>query len=115
VANSKQDPGLLLFAPHCPEDPSQGYLSAHVRTPDGEEMPVFGEDSASEIGRWYGAPVQLIQLNHGIFDEASISEITFDTVRQIGRLTGRSAAGRRFRQMLWFVYRERVPSRRTSG
>jgi uncharacterized protein YcbX len=38
-----------------------------------------------------------MQLNHGIFDEASISVIAFDTVREIGRLAGRSPDVRRFR------------------
>jgi uncharacterized protein YcbX len=69
----------------------------HVRTTDGEEMPVFGEDSASRGGRRYGALVQLMQLNHGIFDEASISIIAFDTMREIGRLAGRSPDVRQFR------------------
>src|SRR5882762_4321538 len=39
----------------------------------------------------------MMQLNHGIFDEASISVIGFDTVREIGRLAGRSPDLRRFR------------------
>jgi uncharacterized protein YcbX len=90
-------PDLLLFAPHRREDDAQGELPTHVRTPDGEEMPVFGEDLATEIGRRFGAPVQMMQLNHGIFDEASISVIASDTVREIGRLAGRSLDMRRFR------------------
>ena len=90
-------PDLLLFAPHCREDGAQRDLPTHVRTPDGEEMPVFGEDLAKEIGRRYGAPVQMMQLNHGIFDEASISVIAFDTVLEIGRLAGLSPDMRRFR------------------
>ena len=90
-------PDLLLFAPHGPEDGTQGDLPTHVRTPDGEKMPVFGEDLATEVGRRYGAPVQMMQLNHGIFDEASISVIAFDTVREIGRLAGQSPDVRRFR------------------
>ena len=72
-------------------------LPTHVRTPGGEEMPVFGEDLATEVGRRYGAPVQMMQLNHGIFDEASISVIASDTVREIGRLAGRSVDIRQFR------------------
>jgi uncharacterized protein YcbX len=32
----------------------------------------------------------MMQLRHGIFDEASISVIASDTVREIGRLAGRS-------------------------
>src|SRR5213083_1837195 len=89
-------PDLLLFAPHRRED-SQGDLPTHIRTPDGEAMPVFGEDLATEVGRRHGAPVQMMQLNHGIFDEASISVIALDTVREIGRLAGRSLDVRRFR------------------
>jgi uncharacterized protein len=38
-----------------------------------------------------------MQLNHGIFDEATISVIAFDTVREISRLAGQSPDVRRFR------------------
>ena len=90
-------PDLLLFAPQRREDGAQGDLPTHIRTPDGQEMPVFGEDLGAEVGRRYGAPVQMMQLRHGIFDEASLSVITSDTVREIGRLAGRSLDVRRFR------------------
>ncbi|HXY13125.1 MAG TPA: MOSC N-terminal beta barrel domain-containing protein [Terriglobales bacterium] len=90
-------PGLLLFAPQPREDSAAEDLPTHVRTPDGEEMPVFGEELAKEIGRRYGAPVQMMQLGHGIFDEASISVIASDTVREIGRLAGLGLDVRRFR------------------
>jgi MOSC domain-containing protein len=90
-------PDLLLFAPQRREDGARGDLPTHIRTPDGEEMPVFREDLAFEVGRRYGAPVQIMQLRHGIFDEASISVIASDTVREIGRLAGRSLDVRRFR------------------
>jgi MOSC domain-containing protein len=90
-------PDLLRFAPHYGEGGSEGDIPAHIRTPDGEVMPVFGEDLAKEIGRRYGAPVQMMQLRHGIFDEASISVIASDTVREIGRLSGRSLDEKQFR------------------
>jgi uncharacterized protein YcbX len=90
-------PDLLLFAPQRREDCAPGDLPTHIRTPDGEEMPVFGEELAREVGRRYGAPVQMMQLKHGIFDEASISVIALDTMREIGRLAGRSLDVRRFR------------------
>ena len=38
-----------------------------------------------------------MQLKHGIFDEADISIITSDTIREIGRLAGTNADARRFR------------------
>ena len=92
-------PDLVRFAPYHREDGAQGdlHLPTHVRTPDGEEMPVFGEDLATEVGRRYGAPVQMMQWKHGIFDDASISVIASDTVREIGRLAGLSPDVRRFR------------------
>jgi len=90
-------PDLLLFKPHCRDEGVQGDVPTHVRAPDGDEMPVFGEDLAAEVGRRYKAPVQMMQLNQGIFDEAHISVIAFDTVREIERLSGRDLDVRRFR------------------
>jgi uncharacterized protein YcbX len=90
-------PELLLFTPQRREDAAPEDLPTHVRTPEGEEMPVFGEDLAMEVARRYGAPVQMMQLKHGIFDDASISVIASDTVREIARLAGRSPDVRRFR------------------
>lgn len=89
-------PELLLFTPRR-DDGTQGELPTHVRTPDGEVLPVFGEELAAEIGRRHGTPVQMMHLRHGIFDEASISVIASDTVREIGRLAGRDLDIRRFR------------------
>jgi len=90
-------PDLLLFAPQRREDGAEAELPSHIRAPNGQAMPVFGEDLTSEVGRRYGAPVQMMQLRHGIFDEACISVIASDTVREIGRLAGRSLDIRRFR------------------
>jgi len=90
-------PDLVLFTPLRREDGAGGHLPTHVRTPDGEEMDVFGADLAAEIGRRHGAPVQMMQLKHGIFDEASISVIALDTVSEIGQLAGVSPDMRRFR------------------
>jgi len=90
-------PDLVLFAPQRRDDGASGDLPTHIRTPDGKKLPVFGEDLAAEVGRRYGAPVQMMHLKHGIFDEASISVIASDTVREIGRLAGRSPEVRRFR------------------
>ena len=60
-------------------------------------MPLLGDALAAEVGRRYGAPVQMMQLAHGIFDDASISVITSETVREVGRLAGRGVDPRRFR------------------
>jgi hypothetical protein len=90
-------PDLLLFTPVRPEDGVRGDLPAHVRTPEGQEMAVFGEELAAEIERRHRAPVQMMHLRGGIFDEASVSVIASDTVREIGRLAGIDPDVRRFR------------------
>jgi uncharacterized protein YcbX len=89
-------PDLLRFVPHG-DHGAQGDLPTHVRTPEGEELPVFGEELAAEVGRRYGSPVEMMQMKHGLFDDASISVIASDTVQEIGRLAGRSLDVRRFR------------------
>jgi uncharacterized protein YcbX len=93
---ASQLPDLLRFAPYR-KDGAEGDLLTHIRTPDGEEMPVFGEDLAAEVGRRHGAPVEMMQLRHGIFDEAPLSVIASNTVREIGRLAGLNLDIRRFR------------------
>ena len=90
-------PDLILFTPLRRDAEHGAALPTHVLTPEGEEMPLFANALAAEVGRRCGAPVQMIQLNHGIFDDASISVISSSTVREVGRLAGRPADVRRFR------------------
>jgi len=74
---------LLLFAPHRGEEGApENFRHTFVRRM-AEEMPIFSEELAAEVGRRHGAPVQMMQYKHGIFDEGSISVIAFDTVREI--------------------------------
>jgi uncharacterized protein len=90
-------PDLTSFTPLRRDDGKDEGLPTHVRTPEGVEWPVFGDALAADVGRRYGAPVQMMQLRHGIFDDATLSVITSDTVREIGRLAGASPDVRRFR------------------
>ena len=60
-------------------------------------MPVFSEDLAADITRRYGAPVQMMQLKQGMFDEATISVIALETIHEIARLAGQSPDVRRYR------------------
>src|SRR5207247_6018887 len=90
-------PDLLRFTPFWREQDVRAALPTHVRTPDGKEMAVFGEELAAEIELLHGAPVQMMELSHGIFDEASVSVISVETVREIGRVTGTTPDVRRFR------------------
>ncbi len=90
-------PDLVLFTPQRDEDAAEGDLPTHIRTPTSEVMPVFGDDLAAEVSRRYGAPLQMMQMKHGIFDDACISVIASDTVHEISRLAGRTPDVRRFR------------------
>jgi len=87
---------MVLFTPRR-DDGVQTGLPTHIRTPEVVDLPIFGEDLDAEMGRRHGAPVQLMQLKHGIFDEASVSVIALDTVHEIARLAGVPPDVRRFR------------------
>jgi uncharacterized protein len=90
-------PDLILFTPERSKDGNGDALPTYVRTPEGKELPLFGEALAAEVGRRCGAHVEMMQLKHGIFDDASVSVITSDTVREVCRLAGRGGDVRRFR------------------
>jgi hypothetical protein len=93
-------PELLLFAPHLP---------THVRTPEGQELAVFGEELAAEIGRRHGSPVEMMHLSRGIFDEASVSVIASATVGEIARLAAQPPDVRRFRPNILIASLRSVP------
>jgi uncharacterized protein YcbX len=90
-------PDLLLFTPFRRDNGAGGETPTHVRTPEGNEVELFGEELAAEIERRHGAPVQMMRMKHGVFDEGSVSVITSDTVREVGRLSGLDLDIRRFR------------------
>ena len=98
---------LVQFTPvrQDVEDP----LPTHVRTPEGEELPVFGAALAAEVSRLHGAPVEMMRLKHGVFDEASISVITSATAREICRLARTGADVRRFRPNIVVRTRQAIP------
>ncbi len=83
---------LVRFTPRWSDDET-----LIVSTPEGEEMPAFSQALAADIGRRHGSPVQMMQLKHGIFDDATVSLIAAGTVREIARLAGVAADARRFR------------------
>ena len=90
-------PELILFTPQPRSDFDAPASPTHVRTPEGEELPVFSDALAAEVGRCVRSPVQMMQLKHGVFDEASISVISSATVGEVCGRAGLSADVRRFR------------------
>jgi len=90
-------PELILFAPQRRGAADAGDLPTHVRTPEGDELALFGQELASEVGRRHGLPLEMMHLNRGIFDEASLSVIASATVDEVARLAMQRPDVRRFR------------------
>lgn len=90
-------PDLIRFTPLRSQIGQADALPDLVRTPEGAQLPLFGEALAKEVGRRCDSPVQMMQLNQGIFDEGTVSVIATDTVKEICRLAGQETDERRFR------------------
>ncbi len=90
-------PELICFTPLRRGPAADGTLPTHVRTPEGEELGLFGDELAAHVGQRHGSPVRMVHLDRGIFDDASVSVIAAATVDEIGRLSGERADVRRFR------------------
>lgn len=84
-------------------------LPTHVRTPDGQDLDVFGHELAAEVGRRHGSPVEMMHLDRGIFDEASISVIASTTIGEVARLAAQPPDVRRFRPNILIASRRSEP------
>lgn len=102
-------PELILFSPRRRGSENGNGLPTHVRTPEGAELEVFGEELATDVGRRFGSPVQMMHFKHGIFDEASVSVITTSTVDEVGRLAGQPPDVRRFRPNIVITSSRSIP------
>lgn len=90
-------PELLLYKP-IREDVTQNHaLPTHVVTPDGKMLGITSAELRDELIGRYGADVELMQLNQGIFDEAAVSVISLATSDTITSASGHPADIRRFR------------------
>jgi uncharacterized protein YcbX len=90
-------PEMILFKPFHQQENDQSLIPSHVRTPDGKALELRSRELSEEISRRFGSEVQLMQLNQGIFDEASISLISQETILKIETESGRAIDTRRFR------------------
>jgi len=89
-------PELLLYKPFGQAEVNRD-LPTHVRTPDGADLELESEDLRGELSRRHGSPVEIMQFNQGIFDEASMSLINVATILKVGRASGRRLDMLRFR------------------
>ena len=94
-------PQLLLYKPFRLDGNANSkngeLLPTHVRTPDGKEFELRSDELREDISSRCGSDVELMNLKHGIFDEACISVISLSTVRGVEHASGRDLDLRRFR------------------
>jgi MOSC domain-containing protein len=90
-------PELILYRPFGRDTSSEEPLPTHVRTPEGEELELRGAALRDDVSRRYGHDVELMQLKHGIFDEAHVSVIDLATIAAVEREAGVALDPRRFR------------------
>lgn len=90
-------PQLLLYKPFGLDPNNAELLPTHVRTPEGKEYELRSDELREDVSNRYGSDVELMNLKHGIFDEAFVSVISLGTIRGIERESGRDLDLRRFR------------------
>lgn len=90
-------PELLLYHPVGLDTSTGEPLPTHVRTPAGSSVELRSAELKAEIAERFGSDVELMKLNHGIFDEAAVSVISLATIAGIGREAGLDLDRRRFR------------------
>jgi len=90
-------PELLLYHPVRFDESTGEPLPTHVRTPAGSTVELRSAELKAELAERFGSDVELMKLNHGIFDEAAVSVISLATIAGIGREAGLDLDRRRFR------------------
>ena len=86
-------PELILYKPFGLDSNASSkngeLLPTHVQTPDGNEYELRSDELREELSSRCGSDVELMNLRHGIFDEACMSVISLGTVRGVERESGR--------------------------
>ena len=90
-------PELLLYEPLGLDENAEEPTPTHVRTPEGVTLALGSAELQQSVAEKFGSAVELMNLKHGIFDEASVSVIHQRTVSEIAREAGHDPDSRRFR------------------
>lgn len=91
---------LASLVTYVPLRDADDVLPLRVRTPSGEELELHGDALRAEITSAHGAPVELLQLKNGMFDDATLSIITTSAIASVTGEAGVDADPRRFRPNL---------------
>jgi uncharacterized protein YcbX len=102
-------PELVLYRPMGLDESTGEPLPTHVRTPAGSHLALRSAELQAELAARFGSDVELLNLNHGIFDEAAVSVIALATIAGIGREAGLDLDRRRFRANIVVETERREP------
>ncbi|MBK9332750.1 MAG: MOSC domain-containing protein [Ignavibacteria bacterium] len=86
-----------MFKPFNINENDQNLIPVQVRTPEGNVFELQSSELSEDISRRHGSEVQLMHFDKGIFDEASVSLISNDTIIKIEKESGLPLDIRRFR------------------
>lgn len=90
-------PQMLTYRPTGTAEIGGEPLPTHVRTPDGAELDLRGDELRAEIASRSGHDVELMMYRHGIFDDGQVSLIGLATIAAIGAKAGMEIDRRRMR------------------
>ena len=90
-------PELILYKPVGLDESTGEPLPTHVMSPTGETLELASEALAEELSARFGKPLEIMNLKHGIFDDAAVSVIAAHTIEHVCSTGGASSDHRRFR------------------
>ncbi len=102
-------PELLRYQPVDSGESTAEPRFTHVRTPEGSQVELRGQALQVEIAARLGSAVELMELRHGIFDEAAVSVISLATIAGIAREAGTELDRRRMRANIVLETQETEP------
>ncbi|MCU0624444.1 MAG: MOSC domain-containing protein [Gemmatimonadaceae bacterium] len=100
-------PELIRWVPERHD--ASAVLPTHVRRPDGTRYGVFDPALAADVSTRFGAPVDLLHLRGGIFDDSAVSLMSQATVDAIASASGAPPDVRRFRPNVLVELGPRAP------
>ncbi len=90
-------PKLVVYHPNGLVESNGVPLPTHVRTPAGLQLEIRSAELQDEIAEQLGTSVELMNLKHGVFDDAVVSMITTATIASICKEARIEPDSRRFR------------------
>jgi uncharacterized protein len=76
-------PQLIVYRPCGLDESSDEPRPTHVLTPSGDSLELLGEELNREVSDRFGKNVEMIHLQHGIFDDSTVSVISSATIAHL--------------------------------